>query len=278
MKEKTAPEKREFSISEFAALMGVSRQTLIYYDRIGLFRPARVDRTNGYRRYTHQQISVLSAIQTLAELGLSLREIGKTLARISPDRAAALLRKQQAALAEERRKLAAREAMIDFRLRQLEKGRAAHTEAPPEEILLKEALPFFLRRLSPCRRDAVPDEAYLDFYLETERAGIPFGYPLAFLTEEDALRRGRADETAGIAFRLGSGEKANFFLPPGRYLAAWGRGGYGSSGPVYEKILAFAAKEGFRVAGCGMEEYVLDEMTCGKEADFLCRCLVRAER
>ncbi len=47
MKEKTAPEKREFSISEFAALMGVSRQTLIYYDRIGLFRPARVDRTNG---------------------------------------------------------------------------------------------------------------------------------------------------------------------------------------------------------------------------------------
>ena len=273
MKEKTAPEKREFSISEFAALMGVSRQTLIYYDRIGLFRPAfrpaRVDRTNGYRRYTHQQISVLSAIQTLAELGLSLREIGKTLARISPDRAAALLRKQQAALAEERRKLAAREAMIDFRLRQLEKGRAAHTEAPPEAICL---------RLSPCRRDAVPDEAYLDFYLETERAGIPFGYPLAFLTEEDALRRGRADETAGIAFRLGCGEKANFFLPPGRYLAAWGRGGYGSSGPVYEKILAFAAKEGFRVAGCGMEEYVLDEMTCGKEADFLCRCLVRAER
>lgn len=124
----------------------------------------------------------------------------------------------------------------------------------------------------------MPDEAYLDFYLETERAGIPFGYPLAFLTEEDALRRGRADETAGIAFRLGCGEKANFFLPPGRYLAAWGRGGYGSSGPVYEKILAFAAKEGFRVAGCGMEEYVLDEMTCGKEADFLCRCLVRAER
>ncbi len=168
--------------------------------------------------------------------------------------------------------------MIDFRLRQLEKGRAAHTEAPPEAICLDKALPFFLRRLSPCRRDAVPDEAYLDFYLETERAGIPFGYPLAFLTEEDALLRGRAEETAGIAFRLGSGEKANFFLPPGRYLAAWGRGGYGSSGPVYEKILAFAAKEGFRVAGCGMEEYVLDEMTCGKEADFLCRCLVQAER
>ena len=38
------------SISEMAKLHGITRQTLIHYDNIDLFKPAKVD-TNGYRYY-----------------------------------------------------------------------------------------------------------------------------------------------------------------------------------------------------------------------------------
>ncbi len=40
-----------YAISEMASLFNVSRQTLIYYDKIGLFKPAVVNE-KGYRFYS----------------------------------------------------------------------------------------------------------------------------------------------------------------------------------------------------------------------------------
>ncbi len=37
--------KDMFSIGELASYQNISKQTLIYYDKIGLFKPAYVDRT-----------------------------------------------------------------------------------------------------------------------------------------------------------------------------------------------------------------------------------------
>lgn len=43
-----------FTVSQFAQMCGVSRQTLIYYDREGIFSPQVVGE-NGYRYYSHLQ-------------------------------------------------------------------------------------------------------------------------------------------------------------------------------------------------------------------------------
>ena len=47
----TAEKGRLFSIGQFAALHGVNKKTLMWYDEIGLFCPAVV-KENGYRYYT----------------------------------------------------------------------------------------------------------------------------------------------------------------------------------------------------------------------------------
>ena len=47
-----------FSISQLAESQGISRQTLIHYDRIGLFHPAHVNPDNGYREYSPSQLSM----------------------------------------------------------------------------------------------------------------------------------------------------------------------------------------------------------------------------
>ena len=41
--------KNLFSIGEVSKYQNISKQTLIYYDKIGLFCPAWVDPDNGYR-------------------------------------------------------------------------------------------------------------------------------------------------------------------------------------------------------------------------------------
>ena len=41
-----------FSIGELSRYQNISKQTLIFYDKLGLFQPAYVDPNNGYRYYT----------------------------------------------------------------------------------------------------------------------------------------------------------------------------------------------------------------------------------
>ena len=48
-----------FTIGEISKHQNISRQTLIFYDKIGLFRPAYVDPENGYRYYSAAQLDDL---------------------------------------------------------------------------------------------------------------------------------------------------------------------------------------------------------------------------
>lgn len=70
----------KISISEMAKLHGISRQTLIYYDKIGLFKPELVD-SNGYRYYSWRQIPLLREICFLKEAGMPLKEIVERLGK-----------------------------------------------------------------------------------------------------------------------------------------------------------------------------------------------------
>lgn len=78
------------SISQMAELHGVTRQRLIYYDKIGLFRPACVGE-NGYRRYAPSQIPFLREICYLRSVGVPLEDIGAHIRHRSPDTAIDLL-------------------------------------------------------------------------------------------------------------------------------------------------------------------------------------------
>ena len=64
--------KDYFSIGELADFQQISKQTLIYYDKIGLFRPAYVDPQTGYRYYSASQIDYLDTILIMKKIGFSL--------------------------------------------------------------------------------------------------------------------------------------------------------------------------------------------------------------
>ncbi len=62
------------TIGKLAGQYGLSRSTLLYYDRIGLLQPSgRLD--NGYRVYTEADANRLAAICTYRHAGLSLADI-----------------------------------------------------------------------------------------------------------------------------------------------------------------------------------------------------------
>jgi DNA-binding transcriptional MerR regulator len=65
---------KTYSISRIAWACGLSRSTLLYYDRLGLLKPS--GRTgSGYRYYTDADQRRLERIGHLREAGLTLKEI-----------------------------------------------------------------------------------------------------------------------------------------------------------------------------------------------------------
>lgn len=63
------------TIGQFAALHGINKKTLMWYDEIGLFKPAAINPENGYRCYSYHQSSILETILLLRELDVSIAEI-----------------------------------------------------------------------------------------------------------------------------------------------------------------------------------------------------------
>ena len=63
------------TIGQFAAMHGINKKTLIWYDEIGLFKPAVINPENGYRYYNYHQSPILETILLLRELDVSIHEI-----------------------------------------------------------------------------------------------------------------------------------------------------------------------------------------------------------
>ena len=67
-----------YSISRIARACGLSRSTLLYYDRLGLLRaPGRTG--SGYRYYTEKELESLKRIGHFRQAGLNLKEIRSVL-------------------------------------------------------------------------------------------------------------------------------------------------------------------------------------------------------
>ncbi|MFX3634034.1 MAG: MerR family transcriptional regulator [Candidatus Pristimantibacillus sp.] len=65
--------EKNYSIQEVSQMLGISKDTLRYYDRIGVVSPPRED--NRYRRYSKEDLIDLMNIQIMQYADFSLDEI-----------------------------------------------------------------------------------------------------------------------------------------------------------------------------------------------------------
>ncbi|MFF3925565.1 mercury resistance transcriptional regulator MerR1 [Paenibacillus lactis] len=76
----------QFRIGELADRCGVNKETIRYYERLGLIpEPNRTE--NGYRMYSQQTVDRLNFIKRMQELGFTLNEIDKLLGVVDCDEA-----------------------------------------------------------------------------------------------------------------------------------------------------------------------------------------------
>ena len=101
-----------YKTAAFAQLAGLPKKTLLYYDEIGLFRPACVN-GKGYRLYSPFQLDQLALIVTLRDLGVPLKVIKEYLGGGDLARMDEILTAQSAELARRIAQLEERRALLE---------------------------------------------------------------------------------------------------------------------------------------------------------------------
>ena len=107
-------------ISDFAQLSRISPKTLRLYDRLGLLKPAKVDRLNNYLYDSASQLPRLNRILVFKELGFSLEQIGHLLnEKISVSEVRGMLRLKQLEIEQRLSDDVARLHRVKIRLQEL---------------------------------------------------------------------------------------------------------------------------------------------------------------
>ncbi len=267
-----------FTISEFAKLMGISRQTLIYYDRIGLFKPAKT-LENRYRLYSRSQINIVSLISMLGAMGVPLKEVKSIIDHISPDTAMDVLHKQQKKVQEDICRLQMLESMIRLRLEQLSLGKSVLKKAVPEVSILElqKELPLYLGETIHCTWDEITDEMIIKFYCECETLGFPLIFSYGQMKDREYLLSGQTEIISNMCFVLKDPTRANAAIPKGKYVVSYVSGDYGDSKDIYRKLLSYIAENNLKIAGNAYEEFLIDELAESHSDRFVMKIMIAVE-
>lgn len=135
-----------FSIGAVSELLGITKQTLHYYDKIGLVKPSSIDSQTGYRYYEYDQFHYIDRIKYLQSFGLSLKEIEDVLKNGEVDELLTCLRNQSSVLEEQLQKLKKQKSNLDWYIRYYE---YLHSDRYPS-VPFKRVIPPRYALVVPC--------------------------------------------------------------------------------------------------------------------------------
>ncbi len=261
-----------FSIGEVAKYQNISKQTLIFYDKAGVFRPAWVDPANGYRYYSASQLDYLDTILIMKQIGFSLQEIKDHMQHYDLDSSLAMLRRQLDVIDQKVAGLKQVRRRVQNRCDQMEAARA-HCAPGQPEIELEDAPeqelfclpvepPYTMREISIATKQC---------FARAAAGALPVFYQCGVVVPLEKIRAGRYTEAA-LAFlpmeRAGQ-ESCVRRLPAGRRACIYHVGDYLSVGRSYEKLLAWCGEQGLRVCSDSYEFCINDYLTTHDESEYI---------
>jgi predicted transcriptional regulator YdeE/DNA-binding transcriptional MerR regulator len=209
-------------IGDFSKLAHVTVKTLRHYARMGLIKPAWIDRYTGYRYYSLSQLPRLNRILALKDMGFSLEQVAGLLdERLTAERLRELLRQKQGELEERLKAEQNRLRMVAARLQQIEQEGCwsgsevvlKRVEAAPFASLHGVApgvddLPGFIEGMLGAMRSWLdwsgvrPAGPWMALYSGMEYRERNLPVELGVVVEAEALRRKYAARRSDVSLRV----------------------------------------------------------------------------
>lgn len=255
---------KSFTTGEFAKRFGIKKDTLFYYDRIGLFHPAKVD-DNGYRCYTFEQLDVFWMLQSLRELNFPIQALKNYVNAPSPEKLVDLSKDQLTLVKEEIKKL----EQIQWLLSNIVAYSEEALNAPLDEFTLK-VLPdeaILYSNPLPLRDELHADEWFNftdQFLKEAELKGPAYAGSIVSQKDIKAGIYGRIDRLF-----VRRNDAKSKIKPAGLYAVTYHKGPFESPEELYEPFLQKIKEDGLTICGDAYEEYLLDKLAVQDTDDFM---------
>lgn len=254
---------RMLTIGQFAALHGINKKTLMWYDEIGLLRPAAINPENGYRCYSYHQSPILETILLLRELDVSITEIQRFMQNRSAENMKCLLEEKIADL--------------DIQLKHLHAVRRTlcshHQDMSTlltmdlSEISIIEKEERYLVTVD-IDRDVTFEKEISLITAETARYGLGRLHDASYgsMIPVASLQAGSFDDYTRLFIEIPFLRQENglHLQPKGNYLRAFHKGSWDGIPLRYQTILEYAREHGLTLSGFsyekGINETVIDRI------------------
>ncbi|MDO4488350.1 MAG: MerR family transcriptional regulator [Eubacteriales bacterium] len=257
-------EFNRISVSEFAKLNGISRQTLLFYDKLDLFKPEYIAE-NGYRYYTWEQSDILTAIQALKTAGLSLDEIMSYLKNRDSESSLEIYSKQIKKITEDIIQLKQIKESLESRTKILKRVKDIDTN----RIHIESIDAICANKSADIPDNATNTQRYQiraeHYKFRMDRQLMCGAAPSAAVSVEKPELEDGTTNYKYYFTPLDEGDKdVNVIIPGGNFVVAYHCGPYYTSFKSYERIKRFAYEHKFILGEYGYEVSIVDEVT---EAD-----------
>lgn len=254
--------RKLLTIGQFAAIHGINKKTLMWYDEIGLFKPALI-KENGYRYYTYAQSTTLQTILMLREMNVSIPEIRAFLAHRSAQDLELLLAEKIQQLNDTISQLKSiRKTLVKQRrsvrtLLELDLDEISLVELPAQYFLT-----VHTSKDTPLEKDI---EAVIEKLNACGTHKI-FGTVLGSMISTESLYRGDFYEYCALFMSAPPtlSKKRLHLRPAGTYLRAYCKGSWDLLPQKYETLLRYADTHGLKLTGfsyeTGINEMMIDSI------------------
>ncbi len=260
---------------EFARRMGVTKETLFHYDKIGLFSPEIV-RENKYRYYSIYQIEIFDAIIQLKELGMSLEQIREFLEHRSAEKIFSAFQKREEQIRLQIRELRRQRAWIHERMRRVLDMRDKDWKKIEKTVCSKQ---YFLYTPIEDKSDATFLKKMNQTILEFLEKNQERAYDIGCMQRAEDVENGIFDNYHNIILLTQNkpAQVKSSALEAGEYLCAYHKGSWETVGECYERLLSYAEKEKLVLEEPYIERYVIDHLLAEKAEDYVTQVFVRIE-
>ena len=266
-----------FSAGELAKYQGISKQTLLFYDKIGLFKPSYTDPENGYRYYSAEQLDYLDTIIIMKKIGFSLKEIKQNMEHFTMETSLQSFRNQLTVIDRKIKELSLIHNRLEHRCTQLEQAILEPSNHPTismtDELYLlchDVEAPFSAKEISLATKQC---------YAQAMTEDIPVFFQSGVSVPMERIRSGRCIEasTAYLTTEPVATISNILRLPKGLTASIYHIGNYYEISNSYAALIQFCKDNRWKIISDSYEFCINDYITSRIEDEFITKIMFYVE-
>lgn len=262
---------------EFAKLCKVNKQTLFYYDQIGLLSPL-FKNEKGYRFYSINQIDLFYVIDLLKTLGMSLHDIQQYTQNKSPESFLTLMYQQKDEIVKMRQEIEMKEKLIDTKIALVEES----LQIDFDQITLQhlpEAMLYLSRNIENMTDDEFV-EVVSEFIGELNEAKLDTGYPIGGITKREQVLKGEYSNYSFLYIEQPQPKEGYpyFQAVKGDFLIGYHIGEDQTIHHTYERLFAELERLDLTLGDYVFEEYIYDTVVKNDNEQYVTKIMMQVVR